>query len=116
MEQEKNNLNREYAFSTNKDFILIEKNLGHHFDAEDMANIDKLLSADKDIIIENFHNLFSLNKDSALREITLSLKRGLLDEKTKEIYEIFHTLLKKYDWTICMNLESFIEEYKDDSR
>jgi len=113
MGQEKINLNLGYGFKNDRDFSLIEKNLGQKFDKEDLDNIDGLLKGDRSIIIEHFHNFFSLNENNTLREIELSLERGLPDEETKKIYQIFYTFLKKYGWSICMNIESFVEEYKN---
>ena len=77
-------------------------------------NIDKLLKADKDIIIGEFHNFFSSYKSNYLKELEQEIARGFSDEETKEIFQIFHTFLKKYNENICWNIESFVEQYKGD--
>jgi len=114
VEQEKINLNPQYGFLNNRDFLRIKENMGGKFDSEDLANIDKLLKADKDIIIGEFHNFFSSYKSNYLKELEQEIARGFSDEETKEIFQIFHTFLKKYNENICWNIESFVEQYKGD--
>jgi hypothetical protein len=110
MHPEKHNPTLLYGFTANRDFLLIEKNLGHKFDQEDLANINILLQSDKDLIIQNFHNFFALNEEKSLEEIERRLAKDFDSEEEKQIATIFHALLKKYNWTISLNLESFIEE------
>lgn len=119
MESKNNNFdfkNPEYNFSSHRDFAFIEKNVGQKFSKNELEDINKLLHTDKEKVISNFHNFFSLNETNSLKEIERMIS-GIgfvnLDQEEKETFLIFHNFLEKYGWTVCLNIESFIEEYKE---
>lgn len=111
MNLEQSNNQPRYLFTENRDFLIIEKNLGHKFEEEDLAAITTLLAADKNVLISHFHNFFSSYEASSLAELERLIARGFENDEEKEVTMAFYHLLKKYDWHISLNIESFVEEY-----
>ncbi len=79
---------------------------------EDLYIIEQLSKCPKNLFLE-FHNFFTGNKGnlvSALENEIRYLKDGE-DEKRKFI-ELYLELAKKYDWTVCWNVNIVFERRK----
>ena len=83
--------------------------------SEDFYLLEELAKMSKRLLIIDFHNFFSFNRQNSKNQLEKLLSymeaRGndpLLEER-KAMYNLFLKFLEKYDWTVVWNIEVVFE-------
>ncbi len=85
---------------------------------EDFYILEELAKMSKRLLIMDFHNFFSFNKEKSKSELEKLLTYiesrddDTLLEQRKAMYKLFLQFLEKYDWAATWNLESVFERRK----
>lgn len=85
---------------------------------EDFYILEELAKMSKRLLIMDFHNFFSFNRENSKKElekllVSIESKDGdPIWEQRKAMYGVFIKLLEKYPWTTVWNIASVFERRK----
>src|SRR3989338_4327959 len=93
-----------------KDFIK-----SREINPEDFYILEELAKISKRVLIMDFHNFFTFNKERSGQELERSLtflktvkEDSLLDQRVK-LNRLLADFISKYDWTVAWNMVSVFE-------
>lgn len=82
---------------------------------EDFYLLEELAKVSKRLLIMDFHNFFSFNRENSKKElerllVSIESKEGdPIWEQRRAMYGVFVELLDKYPWTTVWNIEVIFE-------
>ena len=108
----------------NKKFVLEEPDIkefikSRKINPEDFHFLEELSFISKQLLIMDFHNFFSFNKERSESELEnlLALLENekvptSLSEPREKLYKLLLDFVRKYNWAVAWNLVSVFERMK----